>query len=427
VYSSLGRIEHYLLIVLLCAFAYPLSAGEVRAVQLEKEANHFERQSRIELDPDKQKYLKDLAKVRREDAALERKRHFKSETPVSIIGDGMNGKNLKTFQTSSNTFEGGTIELTSTVGAGSFSSTAGSELLGFASQVGVTDSRTFLRNRLSYDNIPYYNNLGSASRYAIQPIGLKLRYTNNEDKYGFQFDIRSFNKDTSFISWDYFTNDLANNTFQDSSYFWSDAKINYFYLEEFAYNQSIEFIFGLRNQSSLIKEKASLPYSGRYREYNESANYFGPNLGFAYKKNFYGVFIFTAGIELSALGGALDYNSLELRSQSPLLDQNIASFSKIDMEKPIFLSMSVIELYAKYDFLIGERNRIGIGLTSIQSYRTSNWDQDLPTIISSNQAQLVEDYKNFIIRNILYNQESQNLGGRNMNIQYIQLELTHVF
>lgn len=426
-YSSLGRIIYFLLLFAVSGISFRLAAGEVQAVQFEREAEQFERKSRLELDPDKKEYFSSLAKSRREDAARERQAHYQSKQTTKIIDDEQKSKKSKTFIQSENDFLDGTWEVSTFLGAGSLNSFGGDELLGNSSNLGVTDTTISKRNSLSYDNIPYYNNQGSASRYAIRPIGLKLRYTNNEDKYGFQIDVRSFHMDTSFLGWNFFTNNLGTQAIQDSKYYWMESKINYFYLEEFIHNQSIELIFGIRNQGSLIQEKATLPYSSNYREYKELSNALGLNIGLAYKKNFYGVFIFTAGAEIAALGGILEYDSLVLRGQPTRFGTETPGFSKMTMNNPINFSMSVIELYAKYDFLLGESNRIGIGFTNIQSNRISTWDQSLPFIVSNDQNQLAEDYKNFILRNIIYNQESQSLESRNMNVRYIQLELTHVF
>lgn len=420
----MGRIV-LLLLYFTSSLFLPLSAGGVRSAKLDQEAMEYESKAKLENDPIKKKNYTDLAKVRREEATNERKSHFINRFDPSAKDSNSTLQRDSTLHLSENTAIEGTWELTFGLGSGLFTSTRGQEILKSPEMIALAGGIYFNRTSPNYDNFEYYNSYQNKSNYFVNPVIAKLKYTHNADKFGFLFENRGFSKDTSYQSWSPLDINSEYTAFQESNYYWSDIKFNYFYHEGIGNNQSFQFLFGLRLEGASIDEKAILPNSSRYREYKETSATLGPNLGINYKKNFFEKINFTIGVELSLGGGSLSYDSLVLRKNSDLgLGSN---FSKMEMKDPILIGRTTIEAYTKFDLLITEKNRLGIGFTYLQGKRTTNWDQKIPVILSNDIDQLVLDYFSFVQRNALYNLESNSDSTRSQYLRMIQLEYSYVF
>jgi hypothetical protein len=424
VYCCLGRII-LLIVYVLLGLLIPLSAGEVKSTKLDQEAMEFEAKAKLENDPLKKKYLNDLASIRREDAKNERKSHYINKFNPLIKNPPYPSKLDSTLNLSENIAMEGTWEVTFGLGSGIFTSSRGQEFLKSPEMIAVAGGFNYSRTSLNYDNFEYYNSYENRTNYAVNPFIGKLRYTHNTDKFGFTLETRAFVKDTSYQAWNLFQPNSSYNALQESKYYWSDIKLNYFLHERLDSDQSFQFLFGLRLEGSSIIEKAVLPNISRYRQYNENMATLGPNLGMSYKKNFFGIFQFTAGSELSLGFGTLEYDSLVLRD-----NRNFgtgSNFSRLEMKDPIFVNRLTIEAYTKFDLVLTEKNRLGIGLTYLESARTTRWENKLPIILSNDIDQVTLDYYNFIQRNTLYNLESKSDSPRSQFLRLIQLEYSYVF
>lgn len=401
----------------------PVQANEAKAVALDEAARALELKASKEKDPKIREELLLIAEFRREDARIQREKHFAPPFESNIIDTKDKSPITRPFW--KNPIAKGTFELSLGYGTGTFTASRGREYLNDPALIYLTGGQYFPRASLAYDNYSYYTVGDNPDSYGVHPLNIKLSYLNNASNYGFSYEARGFSRDVSYSPWGIARPYDPTNAIQKADYKWNESKWNFFYQENWSYNRGFRVILGLRSIASELNEVAILPNTNSYREYNEQSISLGPNLGLNYIHNFFGVFIFTTGLELSAGSGSQFYDSITLRSKSSFT--GTGNFSYLEQEKPIDLTVYGGEFFGRFDYLINENNKLGIAMTYHHFYRVTE-ARRLPVILSNEVDQLISDYRGFFIRNYLYNDESKEYGKTRFQIlRWISLEYSHAF
>lgn len=398
-----------------------LTGSEFKAIALEEEAKALETRALQEKNPEIRKDLETLARFKREDASIEREKNFRKPQLPVIHDTQTKGSQHRVFlyQEQSNT----TWELAFGYGSGGLLSSRGREWLNDPYSIVLARGSYYPRTSLAYDNYTYYNIGSNRNNYPIHPINLKITRWNNQKKYGWSWESRSFQKDASYTAIHPQNPNHPYNALQTADYNWSETKASFQYRDNLDYNKGFTVILGIRSLSTAYQESAYLPFLDQYRKYKDVGNTVGPNIGLSYSQNFYGLLVFTSGLEVSAGGGGLFYDSTVLRGKSSATGN--ANFSILEHKKPIDLVTFGGEFYGKFDFILNDRHRLGLGLNYHHFFRITE-SRRLPHILSNEWEQIARDYESFAIRNLLYNEDKNN-QARFQILRWISLEYTHVF
>lgn len=427
-YCCLGRITRqlYLLLILSLLFGYisiPIYSNEAKAAALDEAARDLELKASKEKDPKIREELLRIAEFRREDARIEREKHFAPPFESNIIDTKDTSPVMRPYWKNPTTED--TFEVSLGYGSGSFAPSRGREYLTDPVLIYIAGGPYYPRTSLAYDNYSYYTIGNNPNVFGVHPINMKLSYLNNAHNYGFSYEGRGFSRDVSYSPWGLGRPSSPSNAILKSDFKWNENKWNFFYQENWSYNRGFRVILGLRSISTKLKEVAFLPNINSYRDYNEESYSLGPNLGLNYSHNFFGVFIFSSGLELSAGSGSQFYDSTTIRSASSYTGN--VNFSYLDQEKPIDLTVYGGEFFGRFDYLISENNKLGVAMTYHHFYRITE-ARRLPVMFSNEVDQLLSDYQSFFIRNYLYNDESKEYGKTRYQIlRWISLEYTHAF
>ncbi len=424
--GSVGRIAFIRWILLLCTllnfcFSFSVLANEANAVQYEREALFYENLASQTSDGDRKQEYRLLAERKRESASLEREKHFRR--PSHPIQDTKEIRQIdRTLPVPENRLGEGIWEIGLGVGNGIWDVSPGGMYIQDPALIGFLKTDFVPRGGIGYDNIFTIDSRESPRKYAVFPAFLKLHYFDPSLRYGFGFQERSFQKNVSYNAWDETFPQRRINAFHYGRLEWLESKFSIFYREDWSYDKTLHLVWGLRVQSANLIEKAGLPLFPATFEYNEFSYSFAPNLGVGYTQNFLGLFLFSFGVEIFYGFGGIEYEKRLVRGE-----QSFPVFSYVRTEDPIPMNVQGGEFYIRYDFLLNERNRLGISWNFLQFFRQTH-QKNFPLVIASDFETLSNEYKRILARTLVYNAESSSLSSQRYQIlRWFQLEYVHVF
>ncbi|WCL47763.1 hypothetical protein [Leptospira sp. GIMC2001] len=401
-----------------------MESSEVKAVQYDREAEELEKKANLEQDPIEQERLRNLAKFRRQDAAISRQKHFYNPPKMKIVDGRDFGEIDRPFPRSHSSGIKGMVDFTLGYGSGDFISSPGGEFQKNPYLIFAANAEFIPRSSLGYDNIINYNSVENRTVYGIFPRNLRIRYTDESNVFGFMYEGRGFILDSSYNGFASADISSRGNAIVDSEYRYFESKFSYFYREDWSYDKTFTLILGLRTQNHSYMESGLLPNARIFNDYTEQYFGLGPNIGMNYSQNFFGVFVFTAGLELTVGGGVIDYETLVLRDAGI---NRPANFSKMTMEDPVLVSYIGGEFYTKFEILINEKNRFGIGL-NYHDFNRITENTSTPLYLSNDFRQIQSDYTRYFIRNLIYNEDGKSGNPTRYSImRTINLEYTYVF
>lgn len=420
----MGRIVLYSILIVLFLYGHKnIFPNEANAVQLDKEAKELEEYANsLEDIQAKEEYLL-LAKRKRESAQLERQSQYFQPKPL-IEDTKTIHEREKTFPKPSKRWMDGIWVLQLGVGSAILDISPGPMYLQNPFLIRFLGTDFVPRAGPAYDNIFNINSSESPRKYIVTPRNFQLFYYDLEGRFGIGIQERGFRKNISYNAWNPEAPQSLSNAIQFGEFSWVESKLSLRYREDINYKKAFQYLWGLRIQSVNIVDKAALPNRPGTNEYYENNFSIAPNLGIQYIQNFFGVFLFTVGVELGLGWGGINYEQKFLRARNGDLP---SSFRYLRTEKRIPMEVTGGEFYIHYDFILSENQRLGLSWNYHHFNRVTN-QRHFPLIIASSPDLALLEYRRVYARTLIYNEED----NRQENLRYqilriLQLEYTILF